>query len=31
MGAFYRMDAEARPQMQRGQIVLDMAETLGGR
>jgi hypothetical protein len=29
--ALYRMDAEAGPQMQRGQIVLDMAETLGGR
>jgi hypothetical protein len=28
--ALYRMDAEAGPQMQRGQVVLDMAEALGG-
>lgn len=29
--ALYSMDPEAGPQMQRGQIVLDMAETLGPR
>jgi hypothetical protein len=29
--ALYRMDPEAGPQLQRGAIVLDMAETLGGR
>ena len=29
--ALYRMDPEAGPQMQRGAIVQNMAETLGGR
>lgn len=31
LGALYRMDPEAGPQMQRGAIVQNMAETLGGR